>query len=98
MQNPSLRKFIVVLAATAALAAPPAVLAAGFVDQRPGFGSMLVDGVVVRPLGLGAMVLGAATWVVTLPFSALGGNVDEATQKLLVEPARFTFVRPLGEL
>lgn len=98
MRNLSVRKFLVAVAVSAALAAPHAVLAAGYVDERPSFGAMLVDGVVVRPLGLGAMVLGAATWVVTLPFSALGGNVDEATQKLVVDPARFTFVRPLGDL
>lgn len=44
------------------------------------------------------MVVGAVTWVVTLPFSALGGNVDEATKALVVDPAKFTFSRPLGDL
>ncbi|MFO1355003.1 MAG: hypothetical protein U1F72_02520 [Gammaproteobacteria bacterium] len=73
-------------------------LADSYIDQRPGFGAMVVDGVLVRPLGLGATVLGAAAWVVTLPFSALGGNAGEAAQKLVVEPARFTFTRPLGDL
>jgi hypothetical protein len=61
------------------------------------FGTMALDGVVVRPLGIGATVLGAATWIVTLPFSALGGNAGEAAQQLIVKPARFTFTRPLGE-
>ncbi|MEZ5640288.1 MAG: hypothetical protein R3E92_24440 [Burkholderiaceae bacterium] len=75
-----------------------AVLAGGYVDERPGFEAMFFDGLIVRPLGLGATVLGAATWVVTLPFSALGGNVGEATEKLVADPARFTFTRPLGEL
>lgn len=98
MRKHSLRKKIIALAVAAALAAPPAVMAGGMVDEEPGFEAMLVDGVIVRPLGLGAMVLGAAAWVVTLPFSALGGNVGEATEKLVVEPARFTFVRPLGEI
>lgn len=62
------------------------------------FGTMVVDAAVARPLGLGATVVGTAAWIVTLPFSALGGNVRAAAQKLIVEPARFTFVRPLGEL
>jgi len=98
MQNRSIRKIFVALAITAALATPPMALADSYIDQRPGFGAMVVDGVLVRPLGLGATVLGAAAWVVTLPFSALGGNAGEAAQKLVVEPARFTFTRPLGDL
>jgi hypothetical protein len=86
------------LVAALALVVPHTLLAAGVVDERPSMGEMLVDGVVVRPLGLGATILGCATWLVTLPFSALGGNFGEATQKLVVQPAEFTFTRPLGEL
>jgi hypothetical protein len=33
-----------------------------------------------------------------LPFSLLGGNVGESAEKLVAEPARYTFTRPLGEL
>jgi ABC-type molybdate transport system permease subunit len=91
------RKLALSLAACLAVLAAPAAHASGYVDQRPDAGEMLADGLVVRPLALGATVIGCATWLVTLPFSALGGNVDEATQKLVVQPAAFTFVRPLGE-
>ena len=98
MQKHSIRKLFVAAAATAALAVPPMALADAYIDEGPTFGTMVVDGVLVRPLGLGATVLGAAAWVVTLPFSALGGNVGEAANKLVMEPARFTFTRPLGEL
>jgi hypothetical protein len=58
---------------------------------------MLVDGIVVRPLGIVATLIGGAVFVVTLPFSALGGNVSESGQSLVVDPARMTFKRPLGE-
>ncbi len=98
MRKLSLRKVFIALAVSTALTAPPAVLAADPRDERPSFEAMVFDGVLVRPLGLGATVLGAAAWVVTLPFSALGGNVGEAGQKLVLDPARFTFTRPLGEL
>lgn len=93
-----LRSLLLSVAASVILAVPPTAMAGAYIDERPSPEAMLVDGVIVRPLGLGAMVLGAATWLVTLPFSALGGNVDVATQKLIVQPAAFTFVRPLGEL
>jgi hypothetical protein len=89
---------LVTLAFAVSIATSPAAVAADFIDDRPGFAEMLFDGVIVRPLGLGATVLGCATWLVTLPFSALGQNVGEATQKLVVEPAEFTFARPLGEI
>jgi hypothetical protein len=82
------------------MTASPRVQAAGITSEvtEPSYGTMVVDGLLVRPLGLVATVFGVAAWVVTLPFSALGGNVGEATEDLIVEPARFTFVRPLGDL
>lgn len=98
MKSPAVRRPLAVLVATALLAASPLASADEMRYDDPSFTSMLVDGVLVRPLGLGATVAGAAIWVVTLPFSALGGNVKEAANTLVVDPARFTFNRPLGEL
>ncbi len=62
------------------------------------YGSMVVDAAIARPLGLCATVVGSVLWVATLPFSALGGNIDEAANELVKKPARYTFTRPLGEL
>ena len=58
--------------------------------------SMMFDLVVLRPLGLAATVVGTAFFIVSLPFSALGGNTGEAANKLVVAPAKYTFSRPLG--
>ena len=58
--------------------------------------SMMFDLVLLRPLGLAATVVGTAFFVVSLPFSILGGNTGEAAKKLVVEPAKYTFSRPLG--
>lgn len=57
---------------------------------------MTADLVLVRPLGIVATVLGCAVFIVSLPFSAMGGNTKQASQKLIQEPAAFTFTRPLG--
>ncbi|MGD2074777.1 MAG: hypothetical protein PVG38_07650 [Gammaproteobacteria bacterium] len=65
---------------------------------EPSGGEMLADAFLVRPFMLVGTVLTTATFIVTLPFSALGGNVDEAATKLVAEPASYTFVRPLGEM
>ncbi len=59
---------------------------------------MLADAFLVRPLMLVGTVLGTATFVVTLPFSLIGGNTGEAGKALVVEPAKRTFVHPLGDL
>ncbi len=59
-------------------------------------GDVLLDTVALRPLGLLATVLGTATFIVTLPFSALGGNAGEAAKTLVADPFAYTFQRPLG--
>jgi len=66
-------------------------------SKETGGGAMIYDMVVVRPIGAVATVIGSVFWVVTLPFSASGDNVDAATEKLVKEPAAYTFKRPLGE-
>ncbi|HWV09397.1 multidrug transporter [Pseudomonas sp. GD03944] len=58
--------------------------------------AMIGDLLIARPLLIGATVIGAAAFVVSLPFTALGGNVGEAGQALVVEPGREAFVRCLG--
>ena len=59
--------------------------------------SMVADVVIARPIGLVTTVVGSAVYVVSLPFSLLGGNEKQAREKLVKEPIVFTFKRPLGE-
>ena len=74
------------------------VLAQGqTLDEENSGALMTADLLLVRPLGIVATVLGFAVFIVSLPFSAIGGNTKQASQKLVKEPASFTFVRPLGE-
>lgn len=58
--------------------------------------SMGGDFLLVRPASFTATVVGTGLFVVSLPFSLLSGNVGEAGHKLVVEPAHYTFKRPLG--
>ncbi len=66
-------------------------------DEENSGALMTADFILARPLGIVATVFGCAVFVVSLPFSALGGNIKQASQKLIKEPATFTFTRPLGE-
>ena len=59
--------------------------------------AMTVDLVVARPAGAVATVAGAAIFLVSWPFAALGGNTDETWDSLVVDPASYTFQRPLGD-
>ncbi len=67
-------------------------------DEEVTGGKMLADAFLMRPFMLVGTVVTTATFIVTLPFSALGGNVGESAEKLVKEPAAYTFTRPLGEL
>jgi hypothetical protein len=59
-------------------------------------GKMLIDFFLFRPLGIVATVGGATVFVVSLPFSALGGNAKMAGKKLVADPFLYTFDRKLG--
>jgi hypothetical protein len=61
-------------------------------------GQMAFDLVILRPMGIIATALGSITYVISLPFSIPGGNQDEAYQKLVNDPASYTFQRPLGDM
>ena len=66
------------------------------IDEVPSAAAMVFDGLIVRPLTFVATVIGSALWIITLPFSALGGNAGEAAEVLVLEPAKATFMRCLG--
>ena len=60
--------------------------------------SMIGDLFVLRPLGFAATILGTAFFLVTLPITAGVGNTEVAGERLVKEPGKFTFDRPLGKL
>ncbi|WP_312999698.1 multidrug transporter [Pseudomonas sp.] len=64
--------------------------------QNPPAYAMLGDLLIARPLLVVATVIGAGAFVVSLPFTALGGGVGDAGQALVVDPAKAAFMRCLG--
>ncbi|RRV83953.1 multidrug transporter [Stutzerimonas stutzeri] len=64
--------------------------------EAPKAYSMVGDLIIARPLLIAATAIGAGVFVVSLPFTALGGNVGEAGKALVVEPGKAAFVRCLG--
>ena len=66
-------------------------------SSEPTGGEMMAE-ILMRPTMLIGTILTTFTFIITSPFSALGGNFGESFDKLVKEPAAYTFTRPLGEL
>ncbi|HEY2775968.1 MAG TPA: hypothetical protein VGK20_18150 [Candidatus Binatia bacterium] len=67
--------------------------------DRGGHGlAMVADLVIARPLGLVCTVAGTAFFLLGLPFEAASGDIQTPAHYLIVEPARYTFRRPLGNI
>jgi hypothetical protein len=98
--NGILKRMLILMTAAALVAVPcTTCLAQGLGLEKDDdlVAGKMASEVVVRPLGFAATVIGGAIFVVTLPFSALGGNTKPAYDYLLADPFKFTFARPLGE-
>lgn len=65
-------------------------------NERPSASAMLADAILARPMLLALTAAGTALFVISLPFSALGGNTAEASKTLVIGPAKTTFLRCLG--
>jgi hypothetical protein len=86
------KKFVAMFVAIALIAASvPAFGGESAVEAIP------VDVLIVRPLTLVATVVGTGIFIVGLLFSIPSQTVGYTAQKLIVEPFKFTFTRPVGE-
>jgi hypothetical protein len=98
------KKLIVVPALTLTMAVPPALaqMQPGpdqeQIGREPTTAEMYADGLIARPLGLVASVVGAVVFVVTLPFTLPSHSVHSAAKELVAVPAQYTFKRPLGQM
>lgn len=94
-----LKKFTVLFTIAAMLIIPlgsEALARTELEQSQPDAGAMVADFLIVRPLGLVTLITGFTCFVLSSPFSALGGNIHTAWDKMAVDPAKFTFNRPLG--
>ncbi|WP_166266834.1 hypothetical protein [Marinobacter caseinilyticus] len=66
------------------------------IDETPSALAMTGDALFARPVLFATTVVGSVVYLVSLPFSLLGGNADEAGEVLVLGPAKATFVRCLG--
>ena len=71
-------------------------------DRQQGSGDrgtdMVLDLLLLRPLGLLVTGVGSVAFVVSLPFTLPSGSAGAAACELVREPLAYTFSRPLGDL
>lgn len=88
-------KYLKVIMLACILALPSAGWA-NTIEEKPSALAMTGDALFVRPVMLVTTVVGAAIFIVSSPFAALGGNIDESFEQLVKNPFDTTFVRCLG--
>ena len=94
-------RLILTLVLSVSLILAPLHASASSIEQdigKPTVGNTFIDAIVYRPVGLVAIPAGAILFVLTIPFSALGRNVGQSFDNLVGTPAKYTFVRPLGDI
>jgi len=95
------RKTALVLIIIAALAAAPVSATVPvqetFTEAKAATGTeMAADLLAVRPVGIVATLTGTVIFVLALPFTLISGDTQQSLDKLVTEPGKFTFNRPLG--
>jgi len=58
---------------------------------------VVADLALVRPGCFVATVLGSVVFIVALPIAVISRSVKETADTLVVQPAKATFTRPLGD-
>lgn len=93
-----LRRLLATMAVLSLTLAPPPARADETSSTGDKGADMVIDLVVLRPLGLVATVVGTVGFVVSLPFTIPSGSVGETAHELVLRPAEYTFNRPLGDM
>ena len=86
--------FSILLVTVMLFSAAPAFAASSNVDAI----DIILDTVFLRPLGIISTAFGTTFFVVSLPISAITGNVGESYELLVEDPFVYTFRRPLGHI
>lgn len=66
--------------------------------EQPLAARLIVDVLIARPIGFASTILGTGVFVAWLPYTLPTLSVGESAKGLIVDPFKFTFMRPLGEM
>lgn len=74
------------------------ITSTAYAQDVPDSSSMLFDLFFLRPLGLAICALGISAAILSLPFTLGSPNLEIVGKRLVEEPLKFTFSRPLGQI
>ncbi len=86
----------VALTAALILVLSPAFCFAGYYNNGDA-AEVIIDTIALRPLGIAAIGVGTAAFIVSLPFAVITGTTGSTARSLIQAPVKYTFSRPLGE-
>lgn len=59
---------------------------------------MAIDTLILRPLGIVSILTGTGLYLLSYPFASMTNSLDKTGEALVMEPYRYTFERPVGEI
>ncbi len=77
---------------------PPDPTLTGRFTAEPAGEFILVDTLILRPLGVVSMIVGAAGAVASAPWAESSNSQARVNRELLEKPYWYTFCRPLGDI
>ena len=86
--------FLILLVMVMLFSSAPAFAASSDI----GVSNIIIDTVLLRPLGIVSTAFGGAFFVVSLPISAITSSVGTTFDLLVKDPFQYTFRRPLGQI
>ncbi len=99
-----MKRWIVIILAFAVVTAPCGPAFAEGVDRQiPVRESgeddipIIIDVLILRPVGLATCVIGLAASIVAMPFAIPSNSTEKVYRALIAEPFYYTFKRPLGK-
>lgn len=93
----SLRKVMVIVIAATILSGFLGTPHLVWAKEEPSAEEITLDVVICRPAGVLGLAAGTVIFVVASPIALITGSTKTTAKKLIVEPYKFTFQRPLGE-
>ncbi len=66
-------------------------------SSAPPAEAMILDIIIIRPLGIASLAAGTVFFLAALPFTLPSRSVGAAAERLVADPFTFTFTRPIGE-
>jgi hypothetical protein len=93
----NIRRAVAVFSFVASMAGSAPAIAQETYPRDTDSGAMAVDLIFVRPVSLVSSVVGAAIFVVALPFTLPSQSAAESGRALVTRPLEYTFNRRLGD-